>query len=433
MDVFMIGNGFDLHYCLPTTYTCFLRTVESISKRLAKGETITTVAQVFGDPALYKSDGAMKRCYDTYGTDYDAELDPDQISKLFGRAEQNLWFTYLLRSFDAGKGWIDFEREIGRAIRTLASALNTVEVGNNTKSIYLRLLVDDRYAAFICSHFSFFFSLAHCIRSIRHGKDCFAYPILQEYIVEEPFASKRYIVNRDAIVSKLFQELRELADMLAWYLKLFVDRPVEKLMNAGEIQRDDSLVKWPWADTEVVSFNYTSTLACLYDSADSISFVHGFLGSSDESNIVLGIDSDESDELDHLDVSFVQFKKYYQRVFFQTDTSYLNLIDIIDQNNGLLHPNPVELYVIGHSLDITDQEVIRDLFTRSTKITIFYHSNTAVADYIRNLITIFGKKQFDLLRAKKGLKFKSLASLNGLRMQISKGISQMKIGEVQEL
>ncbi len=53
MDVFMIGNGFDLHYCLPTTYTCFLRTVDHISKCLKKGETITSVAQVFSDPTLY--------------------------------------------------------------------------------------------------------------------------------------------------------------------------------------------------------------------------------------------------------------------------------------------------------------------------------------------------------------------------------------------
>lgn len=34
MDVFMIGDGFDVHYCLPTTYTSFLNTVAFLNQKL---------------------------------------------------------------------------------------------------------------------------------------------------------------------------------------------------------------------------------------------------------------------------------------------------------------------------------------------------------------------------------------------------------------
>ncbi|MBR6414396.1 MAG: hypothetical protein IKS21_07290, partial [Oscillospiraceae bacterium] len=202
MDVFMIGNGFDLHYCLPTTYTCFLRTVESICKRLAKGETITTVAQVFGDPALYKSDGAMKRCYDTYGTDYDAELDPDQISKLFGRAEQNLWFTYLLRSFDAGKGWIDFEREIGQVIEILSSALETQFTDN--KTVYIYTDIEDKRTIHILSLFPFFFDDGP-VDGLDGDREAYFYTINPKYLTEIPFGSGVRHINRTEVAKKLYK------------------------------------------------------------------------------------------------------------------------------------------------------------------------------------------------------------------------------------
>lgn len=410
MDVFMIGNGFDLHYSLPTTYSCFLRTVNSISSRLNSGEIITSVAQVIGDPVLRNSDSCLHRCYLEYNNEYDAPLDPDIVRERFGMTAQNMWFSYLLNSLDAGKGWIDFEREIGKVIHTLSFALSTVKIGNNTKKLYLILPSDDCYTEHICSCFSYFFDKNTKEEVICDGKQAFTYLITEEHVLEEPFGSGRFIVNVEKIASTLYFELRSLTNLLSTYLTLFVDMPVKALAAAGRIHLDKQLIIWPWEDATVVSFNYTHTMSVLYDFYQKIHYIHGSLNENGESQIVLGIDSDESDVSGNIDVTFIQFKKYFQRVFYYTDLSYISFIDGLEQKNGAIIP--LNLYVIGHSLDKTDKEVIQDLFMRAARIIIYYHNQNAVSNYIRNLVSLFGKRQFDLFRAKKKLRFLPLDSLD---------------------
>ena len=65
----------------------------------------------------------------------------------------------------------------------------------------------------------------------------------------------------------------------------------------------------------------------------------------------------------------------------------------------------IELYTIGHSLDITDEDIIRQLFDLANKITVFYHSETSAQNLIRNLVRIYGKNEFDNLRESKELRF----------------------------
>lgn len=410
MDVFMIGNGFDLHYCLPTTYTCFLRTVESISERLAKGERITSVAQVFGDSDLYNSDRALKRCYDTYSADYNAELDPDQIGELFGRAEQNLWFSYLLHSFDPGKGWIDFEQEIRQVIQTISIAVNSFY---REGEIYIHVDDEDSKTAHILAQFPFFYD-ENLIDGIYDSRTVTFYPVLQKYLLEEPIGSGEVHIDKTQIASDLYNELRTMAGMLSAYLRLFVDKPVENLAKHGKVKLDDLLQLQDWSESQIVSFNYTHTMQRLYHNGRAlqtiIHYIHGELTDGNEAGIVLGFDADELDELGNVDVTFVQFKKYFQRVFYRTDLSYISFLDMMDRRKQTF--DYITLRVIGHSLDFTDREIIRDCFLGAGRIIIYFHNNTALTDYIRNLVKIFGKREFDRLRTQKNLVFLPITDLD---------------------
>lgn len=407
MDVFMIGNGFDLHYCLPTTYTCFLRTVENICKRLAAGEQLTSVAQIFSDPELHNSDSAIKRCYDTYGKKYNTELNQNYLREVFAHAKENVWFSYMLRSFDIGKGWVDFEREIAIVTQVLTVLFDTKLIDGD--SVYLWAAEEDRLKNFICLQFSFMFSETRSEGVDDDGKPAYFYPIKQEYLQEEPCGSGALQINERKIASDLFAALRELADMLAAYLLLFVDVPVRELIQNQCIKLEGGLKNQKWAETAVISFNYTHTLANLYCPEKNIRHVHGELSAFPESTIVLGVDADRLDETGK-NVTFIQFKKYYQRAFYQTDSSYISFIEALAQSPATRHD--LRLFVLGHSLDKTDQEIIRELFTRAKNITIFFHDDSAVTDYIRNLVSIFGKKKFDLLREKKQMAFRPLELLN---------------------
>lgn len=126
----------------------------------------------------------------------------------------------------------------------------------------------------------------------------------------------------------------------------------------------------------VVTFNYTNTYERLYGTESRIFHIHGCVNDS----IILGINPDEHDELADLDTTFVQFKKYYQRVYLQTDVEYIKFKTGM-RNNAKYNPDR-DLVIIGHSLDITDKDVIVDMFQLATTIKIYCHNHRAIGSYI---------------------------------------------------
>ena len=53
---------------------------------------------------------------------------------------------------------------------------------------------------------------------------------------------------------------------------------------------------------------------------------------------------------------------------------------------------------MGHSLDVTDKDIIKELFEQADEITIFYHNIEAKRKYAENLVKIFGKIKFEKLQ-----------------------------------
>ena len=431
MDVFMIGNGFDLHHCLPTTYTCFLNVVGHINRQIDQGERLTSVSQIISEPDLLSRDKYLERCYAAYGDAYDAELDPEELAKLFSPAKTNLWFSHLSKTFKAGDKWIDFEQEIGIVVNTISVALDSVEAGNSNQNVGMWLEANDQVSKHVCSCFPFFCQERSTASNRNEtGQIVEQYCIKKQYAVEQPFGSGRYIADKKEIINHLYTELRELANMLAAYLILFVAAPVKNLCDKNKILRNAMLSNWSWQDAKVVSFNYTHTLESIYFDYRDVYFLHGQLQEPLDSKIVLGIDADEKDELGsstEADVTLIQFKKYFQRVFFRTDLKYISFVQQLRIDKA--HREAIRLYVIGHSLDKTDREVIKELFWEATAITVFYHDESAVSDYIRNLVTIFGKKEFDALRTKRHLRFLPLEAATSLNPVVASAATTQALPE----
>ena len=68
---------------------------------------------------------------------------------------------------------------------------------------------------------------------------------------------------------------------------------------------------------KVFSFNYTNTIETLYASEEKVYHIHGNIND----NIVLGVNPDKHDEIENIDTLFIQFKKYFQRVFYKTHSN----------------------------------------------------------------------------------------------------------------
>ena len=159
----------------------------------------------------------------------------------------------------------------------------------------------------------------------------------------------------------------------------------------------------------VINFNYTRTFEVLSNSNANVEHIHGRL----DSDIVLGINSDEKDELYSIDTTFLQFKKYYQRVFYRTDITYLHKLQELKTSKK--YDTGHTLYIIGHSLDETDKDIIVELFDVADRIIVLYHDLKAVKKYIRNLVKIYGKREFDRIRVDKKLIFLKQAEISWIK------------------
>ena len=405
MNIFMLGNGFDLHYCFPTKYINFLNTMMFLCEN--EDKRFETIDRIFGDPNLRQRDRDIARCYDRYKVYYPyVEIDQSALKNSVSKAKTNTWFKYFCEEFNTDVGWIDFEKEIAYVIRKLSEFFSEydsfVEYDEDSRLTdeEKQDSIGDILRLFSLGHFD---AEGECsdgeelIWSIQRDND------------DEYFFLRKDILNSDdslrksKIISELLTSLQDFSTILSYYLHQFVEAPIPRLVRENKIRRE-----WLFTDknAEIITFNYTNTFEQLYDSdPKKVHHIHGVIDS--DTDIVLGINADKKDELSGLNTSFLPFKKYYQRVVYQTDNSYVRLIRTVTDYKTL-HNNTGEvchLYIFGHSLNTNDKDAIKELFGIADYIDILYHSQDALSQYVENLVTIYGKHKFDQLRVSKRLNF----------------------------
>ena len=340
MNILVIGNGFDLAHNLPTQYSEFLCFIKAIA-----------------NPG--------NSCYSSFINEI-KENRQVLFSEIQTLMSSNKLLDYFLSIYEerckVGKdGWIDFEHEISiivqkfdEAKQILLEKINgpTGEaiISNNELLLYLKPLIASeqtplselRRSKFRPSFFdeqarSYYDSLNHLIR------------LLEIYLFE-------YVGNL-----KIDFRLPELQ-------KLTIDH--------------------------VLIFNYTETYKKLYDpdTKAQYCYVHGKAQNCDEAscNLVLGIDEYLPPDRIDVDNQFVWCKKFYQRIYKQTGSEY---IDWVNQQNRSIKGESFNVYIYGHSLDITDKDILSKLIlTHNAKIYIYYHNRKAMANQINNLIKLIGEE-----------------------------------------
>ena len=183
--------------------------------------------------------------------------------------------------------------------------------------------------------------------------------------------------------------------------------------------------------------HYTDTYEKIYGNCKEIEcdYIHGkadVFHTLETNNMVLGIDEYLPGDRRNKDVEFIAFKKYYQRIYKQTgckykewtDRIYNNYMDYINNQkkiseqsiNGVCtirsfrfsdmkpgdqvivsNPSKYEkhnLYIFGHSLDITDKDILRDLILNdNVYTTIFYPYKDELGRKIANLVKVIGQEE----------------------------------------
>lgn len=157
--------------------------------------------------------------------------------------------------------------------------------------------------------------------------------------------------------------------------------------------------------THLLSFNYTNTFRLLYYPLEkaNVDFIHGSLP---ENNLVLGVNETLNNIDENSELICIYFKKYFQRIFKKTGAKYA---DWLNDKNGI---NFDTVYIYGHSLDITDKEILSRVINdiHIDKIVIYYHNKAHYRQEISNLVKILDKNIFLKYVAEHRIEFKEQSS-----------------------
>lgn len=383
-NILVIGNGFDLYHCLPTRYIDFINVVNRLLK-LAEEQKLqrcSYIKYMFGTRSPLYSDTHIKKCYQIHRNSMqNVKLKQERIERLVEISKDNVWIKYFLKMCIRNIGWIDFEKEMAQVINAITNYFDCVS-GDEKKFLQKGIHIDEN----ILSRSDINILMRVPFYEELEGK----LKIKDEYYVKDIEGNKILKIDETKIIYMLEQDLEDLSEALVIYLEQFVQSiAIDKSSNNPIFYNID----------EVINFNYTDTYSRLYSKDIKVFYVHGSMNEI-ENGIVLGINADQKDQQSNMDLRFVKFKKYYQRI--QKGTSF--------RLKKMLNRESVNhLHIVGHSLDITDKDILTGLIMfENTVTTVYFHSNDAKNEQIAKLILLFGKDKFEKLLNDEKIEFQRL-------------------------
>lgn len=410
--ILVLGNGFDIAHGLPTGYPDFLKFEKAI-KAFLKYEKSSGNDNEGLENALGIIDDKIanmirkKMGNDNKGNKLKGNLfsQKELWNKLLN---ENVWIDCFEQAELLNDGWIDLEAEMGRVIQEIDGIIKNADV----KKVSL---------------------------------------------VGEPKIKwlSLYLEKRDLkitaqnIVKLLKEDLEKLTRALELYFSEYVDdiMPDKQCLDIIDLK-----------PTKVLNFNYTDTYKKIYDKGDSgivYDYIHGHAEATREMsdcNMVLGIDEYLPENEKDTELLFVEFKKYYQRLYyknqrladgwcedikkdaeyeagarkylFETEVemdlindkpilenadfcahNYEKILRIKEELFIKAHPKH-QIVIFGHSLGVTDKDILRKLILNpNVHVTIYYHSPVAYAEQLKNLVRVIGQ---DELNKRTGGKYKAI-------------------------
>ena len=388
MNILVIGNGFDIAHGLPTQYRDFLRFIEVI-KQIVNEEELSTIK--WGN-----IHSQVKKLIENNCGNVEANL-YSQSDMWKNLIDENVWIEYFLQSdMHGNENWRDFESEISSFIQSLDYDMHGEdrdfgiydEIGNELSNEFLEL----------------------------HER-------IREFEIYKE------------IKAVLYHDLNKLIRALELYLVEYVNK-IECVYKSPDIKeamiernRDETGKTKSVRLNKILCFNYTNTFDRIYNknSYNDIDYIHGKAEDAhtiETNNMVLGIDEFLPEERQSIHTEFTEFKKFYQRIYKQTGCKYKEWIEEIrEEYFSYFHKriqkigketNNIQyvierfpelaisskdckqhnVYIFGHSLDVTDRDILRDLILNdNVYTTIFYHNRETMGKQIVNLVKIIGEKE----------------------------------------
>lgn len=405
MNILVIGNGFDLAHKLPTRYNDFLGFVERF-------------LNIINTPQILRQ-GELKNTEKTVYKYIDHLIFNEQqlCKELEQLVKDNIWIEYFLQNpMYQKENWIDFENEISKVIQSLDQDMFFKDGEKSELSEKMQNLSNP----FLHKKYSKYTAATRTASALTHGKG----------------ESITYKEIRD----RLYNDLNKLIRALEIYLTDYVEKEecncvlpdIQEIVKENVKGADgEEQIKY----CKVLSFNYTNTYERLYldkqQIQNSIDYIHGkakLFNTVENNNMVLGIDEYLTDERKDRETEFIAFKKFYQRIYKETGCKYKDWVetireeydDFLQEKERIINRaneyvgNDVQrmmhrlqasavrdqkckmhnVYIFGHSLDITDKDILRELIlNENVYTTIFYLNRDVMGQQIANLVKIIGQDE----------------------------------------
>lgn len=354
MNILVIGNGFDLAHNLPTSYKDFLYFTNIFTKFKTENQT-TKQALMSKNPNEKLLIDYLVKLFSKATTDVYSQNLINEVSELIINNKWINYFNYL----NIAQDWVDFEREICQVIKTF-----------------------DLLRVQVLSEF----------KNSGSGIRLTPYQI----IILRPFIGQTTLFTGtdtiDSLKNILLDDLNRLTRCLEIYLCDYVEKlPIAKKLPDIECLNIDA----------VLNFNYTDTYRTNYISESTTvkcDFIHGKANIANNiktCNMIIGIDEylDGNDKENN--TQYIQFKKFFQRIYKATGNNYIDWLEQIKPHpEAKCFPPETNIYIYGHSLDATDKDILATLINaENTKTTIFYHNKEALEKQIINLVKVITEEE----------------------------------------
>lgn len=448
-NILIVGNGFDLAHKLPTTYKDFFN-ILSINKEILTSDTNEIMPQgkytiihetiikleeycqqhsidykdLFIPEGILKPNGDFHKKLINEKIIKDNKMNVDKILGYFKDIKDyNIWYKIVenkLHQYD--EKWVDFEELIKDVIKSLDK--DTIKFSDEDSMTPLdkaKFLNEDKQninitrLVNIAEHFNH--DIANFLKkeieehlderkthdliesTIKPIKNAVTQSLNKDIIgllnkndkVKNP--KKEYEVRKPDIFNLIHFMEKELDEFTSAF-EIYVHFIVKAIHHSpATVFNFHNLIP-----KHIINFNYTDTYYRIYEqdlysngflkgktqtSDTDIDFVHGEAG---KNNLVLGIDEYLPDEDKNSNLYFVRFKKYFQRIYKKTGCKYKKWLEQINENS------PANVYIIGHSLDQTDKDILREIILHeNVTTTVFYYSPEAYDEQIINMIKLIGQ------------------------------------------
>ena len=419
MNILIVGNGFDLSHYLPTKYDHFMAAMQAVQNwDVSKGDM--QFDDLFSD--LYQKEatffGYTKAMYDTSAV----KLTVAEIENLKEQLKENVWYQYFLQHVLEVKTWIDFETKMGEALEIVSEFFEACQSSFQESGIVPYRLVDFKRISGINNRkIGFLMCFGVILSPDKFDRFEWLYPYLKNYLQrEEWILNPQYFVGGSDKNGFNFSDYQ--SHLMAFH-KLFTDIFNNYLILVNKLESPQTFVKPIDVGFErVYSFDYTPTSYRFYDSQD-VEFIHGQIGT--DHNVVLGVS--DLDEIVLKKYKMYGFTKYHQKLLKNTDYKFLFENSIIHReikaNKARIDKIVFDIRVWGHSLDVSDQEYIKEMFSfneevdQHVRVKIFYFNDQAKFDLLSNLLHILGKEKVETWMKNQWLSFEpnpNIAELNGI-------------------